>query len=128
MNDYKTKVTAAAQSEISDAYRQVVANHQRKATQAVQDVLAERERQITVENWTPEVDDRYVAGDMAFAAACYATQGQYHFPEVGKPGPGWPWAAEWWKPSNYRRNLIKAAALIIAEIDRIDRAELKNKI
>lgn len=91
-------------------------------TAAARDVLAERQRQISAEGWTPEQDDRYTHGDMASAAACYANQGRYHFPEPGKPGPNWPWAAEWWKPSTYRRNLEKAGALILAEIERLDRA------
>ena len=34
----------------------------------------------------------------------------------------WPWAASWWKPKNRRRDLVRAAALIVAEIERIDRA------
>lgn len=91
-------------------------------TAAARDVLAERQRQVSAEGWTPEQDDRYTHGDMASAAACYANQGRYHFPEPGKPGPNWPWAAEWWKPSTYRRNLEKAGALILAEIERLDRA------
>ncbi|WP_324725931.1 hypothetical protein VI608_01725 [Klebsiella pneumoniae] len=44
------------------------------------------------------------------------------------------WPADWYddsfKPTDTRRNLIKAAALIIAEIERIDRkpdVELKNE-
>lgn len=89
---------------------------------AARDVLAERQRQISAEGWTPEHDDKYTHGDMASAAACYASQGRYHYPVPGKPGPIWPWAAEWWKPSGYRRNLVKAGALIIAEIERLDRA------
>ncbi|WP_063588858.1 hypothetical protein [Achromobacter ruhlandii] len=91
-------------------------------TAAARDVLAERQRQVSNEGWAPERDDRYTTGDMASAAACYATQGRYHYPEPGEPGPNWPWAAEWWKPSTYRRNLEKAGALILAEIERLDRA------
>ncbi len=93
-------------------------------TDAARDVLAERRRQVSNEGWTPERDDQYTAGDMASAAACYATQGRYHYPEPGEPGPNWPWAAEWWKPSTYRRNLEKAGALILAEIERLDRAAI----
>ncbi|MFY3654224.1 hypothetical protein ACOTEO_29365 [Achromobacter xylosoxidans] len=91
-------------------------------TAAARDVLAERQRQISVEGRTPAHDDQYTAGDMASAAACYAAQGRHHYPEPGRPGPSWPWAAEWWKPSTYRRNLEKAGALILAEIERLDRA------
>ena len=54
--------------------------------------------------------------------AAFNSQGRYCYPEPGRPGPDWPWAPEWWKPSSYRRNLIKAGALIIAEIERLDRA------
>ena len=86
------------------------------------DVLAERRRQIEVEGWTPEHDDAHRHGDMSTAAACYAMMGRYHFPEPGNPPPQWPWAASWWKPSTYRRNLVKAAALLLAEIERLDRA------
>jgi hypothetical protein len=36
----------------------------------------------------------------------------------------WPWDAEWWKPSpDSVRNLVKAGALIAAEIDRLQRKE-----
>ncbi|MGE8450668.1 MAG: hypothetical protein ACN6OP_08675 [Pseudomonadales bacterium] len=93
-------------------------------TDAARDVLAERQRQISAEGWMPAQDDQYTAGDMASAAACYAAQGRYHYPEPGKPGPNWPWADEWWKPSTYRRNLEKAGALILAEIERLDRAAI----
>lgn len=91
-------------------------------SQAALDVLAERERQKSVEGWTPEHDDSHRHGDMSTAAACYAMMGRYHYPAAGHPPPQWPWDAEWWKPTTYRRNLVKAGALIIAEIERLDRA------
>nr|WP_313037315.1 hypothetical protein [Achromobacter ruhlandii] len=120
-------VWGAAQSWMSLRDAAIAAVHPPPAagdaqTAAARDVLAERQRQINVEGWTPEHDDQYTAGDMAAAAACYANQGRYHYPEPGLPGPKWPWAAEWWKPSTYRRNLEKAGALILAEIERLDRA------
>ena len=58
---------------------------------------------------------------MAAAAACYAL----HTEPVGNVGDYlrfWPWAAEWWKPGLRRRNLVKAGALILAELERLDRA------
>ena len=91
-------------------------------TKAAADVLAERRRQIEAEGWTPDHDDRHSAGAMADAAACYAMfrgtdaalpEGYYEL---------WPWDREWWKPSGRRRNLVKAAALLLAEIERLDRA------
>jgi hypothetical protein len=42
---------------------------------------------------------------------------------VRPPRFDWPWDASWWKPSNDPvRNLVKAGALIAAEIDRLQRA------
>jgi hypothetical protein len=38
---------------------------------AARDVLAERQRQISVEGWVPERDDQYVSDELAQAAACY---------------------------------------------------------
>lgn len=88
------------------------------------DVLAERERQISAEGWTPEDDDAYQNEDLAKAAACYAmpTQATGFVAKREMPPAAWPWAAKWWKPTNRRRDLVKAAALILAEIERLDRA------
>jgi endo-alpha-1,4-polygalactosaminidase (GH114 family) len=41
---------------------------------AARDVLAERERQMAVENWTPDHDDGHNPGVLAVSAACYALQ------------------------------------------------------
>lgn len=87
-------------------------------TQAAVDVLAERRRQVEREGWTPEHDDTHEFGDLAFAAACYATAG-----EGDAPPAVWPWDRESWKPRDCRRNMVKAAALLLAEIERLDRSE-----
>jgi hypothetical protein len=34
----------------------------------------------------------------------------------------WPWSREWWQPKDRRRDLVRAGALIVAEIERLDRA------
>ena len=86
---------------------------------ATRDVLAERRRQIEVEGWTPEHDDEHSAGEMAAAAACYALNAAGCGCEVAR---NWPWDGSWWKPSTARRDLVKAGALILAEIERLDRA------
>lgn len=87
-------------------------------TDAASDVLAERRRQVAAEGWTPEHDDAHSNGEMARAAACYASP--LTTPHDTLPY-GWPWSSAWWKPSSYRRNLVKAAALLLAEIERLDR-------
>lgn len=90
-------------------------------TSAARDVLAERQRQINVEGWTPEHDDRHTTGALATAAGCYAMFTLAYPP--GDPVSFWPWSPSWWKPSDEsRRNLVKAGALILAEIERLDRA------
>lgn len=91
-------------------------------TQASADVLEERRRQIEQEGWTPNRDDRYVDRELALAAASYTLEKPEWDQEVrDMPGPYWPWPNEWWKPTTPRRNLVKAGALIIAEIERLDR-------
>lgn len=95
---------------------------------AARDVLAERQRQISVEGWTPEHDDKHDAlGELADAASCYA-KGAY-LPEQAKAIACpifWPWDHSWWKPSTPRRDLVKAGALILAEIERLDRAAIAS--
>jgi hypothetical protein len=96
-------------------------------------IAAERERQKTVEGWTPEHDDAHVGGELSWAAACYTNVGSAvirgavaeEFPADMMIDHGdWPgdWDASWWKPSDDPiRNLVKAGALIAAEIDRLQR-------
>lgn len=89
-------------------------------TNAARDVLAERRRQMDAEGWTTEHDDQHSNGEMARAASCYITNRERtHLPTIPLK---WPWSDTWWKPDGYRRNLVKAGALILAEIERLDRA------
>ncbi|WP_284935009.1 ead/Ea22-like family protein [Citrobacter freundii] len=88
---------------------------------AILDVVAERQRQKTIEGWKPEHDDEHCNGELAMAAVCYINETGTVNRNGGKPW-GWPWDASWWKPNARRRNLVKAGALILAEIERIDRA------
>lgn len=75
-------------------------------------IAAERQRQIEAENWTPEHDDRHLPGDLASAGAAYALNDDEF----------WPWP-DWWNPGDDDvRRLVKAGALIAAEIDRLLRA------
>lgn len=97
---------------------------------AARDVLAERCRQVGVEGWTHEHDDEHSNGEMATAAACYAMcagrpEPEWLHPTMAKafqPPKWWPWAPGWWKPRSPRKDLVKAGALVLAEIERIDRA------
>jgi hypothetical protein len=100
-------------------------------TQAALEVLAERARQISVEGWTPEHDDGHGDGSLSLAAACYAMFDVFT-PSGRRQTPRftfsdikqfWPWEIESWKPKDRRRNLVRAAALILAQIERDDRAD-----
>jgi hypothetical protein len=94
------------------------------------EIAAERQRQIDVEGWTLDHDDEHSDGELAKAAGCYALHAGgrrdfVHAPSrlgnVTQPR-GWPWCQTWWKPKGPRHDLIRAAALIVAEIERLDRA------
>jgi hypothetical protein len=99
------------------------------ALEVVREVLAERRRHVAEEGWTPEHDDTHRHGELARAAASYANMGSLDDrtrPLISwnhTPPPTWPWSPQWWKPKSQRRDLIRAASLIVAEIERLDRAE-----
>lgn len=93
-------------------------------------IAIERERQVFVEGWTPEHDDLNDMGELSKAGWCYARhassqlRGIAHPQYLTKVPIDWPrtWHNSWWKPSDDPiRNLVKAGALIAAEIDRLKR-------
>ncbi len=102
---------------------------QHSVPQAWLDVQAERRRQVEAEGWTPEHDDEHSHGQMARAAACYALAGS-SAPNDGTAALlvslAWPWDQQWWKPTSARRDLVKACALALAEIERLDRAGISQ--
>ncbi len=100
---------------------------------ALAEAIAERLRQIEAEGWSAEHDDSHAHGEMARAAAAYCL-GQWELTGAVQDGKRflpwrkliWPWSKEWWKPKTRREDLIRAAALIIAEIERLDRSTLEG--
>ncbi|ELL4389734.1 TPA: hypothetical protein NH756_005918 [Pseudomonas aeruginosa] len=89
----------------------------KEVPQAWLDVQAERRRQITAEGWTPEHDDLYCAAELPRAAAAYILNG------ANDEAPAiWPFVATCRKPRDARSNYVRAGALILAEIERLDRA------
>jgi len=91
---------------------------------AIELIAAERARQIAAEGWTPEHDDKREADDLAIAGALYALPDDLR-PETDGAPDYWPWDVKWWKPTpNDRvRELVKAGALIVAEIERLQRKD-----
>lgn len=95
------------------------------AMTALDEIGNERARQVGVEGWGPKHDDEHAGGELAKAAATYALYaGEQRYDAHGNPPRLWPWDADWWKPKDKRRDLIRAGALIVAEIERLDRATL----
>lgn len=88
---------------------------------AARDVVAERQRQVSAEGYSLYRDDLYVKGELAEAGATYANL-------AGNPkhiSTAWPWGQATFKPSaDRRRDMVKAAALLLAEIERLDRVGL----
>ena len=98
--------------------------------QAWLDVQAERRRQVAAEGWTPEHDNEYDHGQMARAAACYALAGSSAADDKTtalQVSLAWPWDQQWWKPRTARDNLVRAGALVLAEIERLDRAQAQGR-
>lgn len=78
----------------------------------------ERSRQIRREGFTREHDDQWQDQQLLDAAYVYLSQVRWGTCEDA----GWPWDKEWLKISDDPiRNLVKAGALIAAEIDRLMR-------
>jgi hypothetical protein len=85
---------------------------------AITSIREERGRQRFTEGFSVERDDLYKEDELVQAAARYLLHGRGLASGIED---AWPWSETWWKPSYVRRNLVKAAALIVAEIERIDR-------
>lgn len=87
-------------------------------------IAKERKRQIEKEGWTKQHDrDMHDEGELLRAAICYARAGTEDI-DFDEARQDWPWSSKWWKPEDRIRNLVKAGALIAAEIDRLQH-ELK---
>lgn len=86
------------------------------SSQAALDVVAKRRYLIEYEGIDYGVEDDLSSGELAEAADCYLRYFGNATPKY------WPLGESLWKPSNRRENLVTAAALIIAEIERRDRA------
>jgi len=117
-------------------------------SKAAMDLLCERARQVDQEGWTPDNDDtEHGNGQLAIAAACYAiSAGANNGVRHLLAGKRWTlydgnqvvtafywlwsltikWSSDWFKPTTRRRDLVKAGALILAEVERLDRLEAKG--
>lgn len=121
----------------AERFREALLRMTQPSSAALRDVATERERQKTAEGWTEAHDDQHDPGELAAAATAYGLHASDVLSPVSQGDgdyrmtlpPMWPWDADWWKPSGSgtnqngaRRDLVKAGALILAEIERLDRA------
>lgn len=102
-----------------EAVKKPAAKASPELSQGAADVLAERARQVEAEGYSAENDDALTDYQLPRAAACYvlAASGVARH----KATLFWPFAQPMKVAEQRRRNLIKAAALILAEIERLDR-------
>ncbi len=113
-------------TERIDAALKALLNFGARHTAAI-DVLAERRRQIEGEGWTRDHDDAHYPGALSKGAACYARNAFDRDPSARAANEReWPFDASMWKPTSARRDLVKAAALLLAEIERLDREEARD--
>lgn len=140
-NGFKLKEQASGNLDLNsyvyDFAEAILKDQQLGQSKATLDVVAERQRQISAENYTPDQDDAYTQNELTRAAEGYihtvvsrgwtyeSNPNDYECEEIP---PFWPWADEHWKPKSPRRDLVRAAALIIAEIERIDRANERKDV
>ncbi len=93
-------------------------------------IAGERWRQVDKKGFTADHDAQHLGGELAMAAQAYVDTARKAIAwKMGKlegdlwkfaPPAAWPWAWDEWKPSDYPiESLVKAGALIAAEIDRL---------
>lgn len=88
---------------------------------AIRLIAAERQKQITKYGFGAEHDDKYVEGQLVNAAGCILV------PFILVPFIGaatWPWSVDWYdriKSHCHTQQLVIAASLLAAEIDRCNR-------
>ncbi|HED8777280.1 TPA: hypothetical protein R6G39_005234 [Pseudomonas aeruginosa] len=121
--DHDTRITAERQ-----LLSILAAAPGKEVPQAWIDVQEERRRQITAEGWTPEHDDGHACDEIAAFACYYAMPPAVREWDASSTGYGDTLGEavlpEGWEPKtgDRRRDLIKACALALAEIERLDRA------
>ena len=96
------------------------------STRGARMILAERRRQVQKEGWDSRHDDDHYNLELSWAAECYleSARRKTRKPKLRAPAH-WPWEAQNWNPKDPIRDLVRAGALIAAEIDRLLRDQPK---
>ena len=80
------------------------------------EIAAERQRQVALGH-SLSLDDAYIDRELARASGAYALDAA----GLSAGSLYWPWPGHSWQPGDARRDLVRAAALAVAEIERLDR-------
>ena len=125
----KTMAPIGAKAEYRPFYFATTMSHG-NVSDAARDVIAERNRQITVEGYDLQHDDAHRNDEIAAYATFYTMPPAVRDWPAEETGYGATWGdaiipVGWWppKPCDRRQQLVKAAALLVAEIERLDRAD-----
>jgi hypothetical protein len=95
------------------------------------EIMRERVRQVVAEHHLPRQDDRLDMGELArmaaahamrAVAACFPPENPNHGIAWHRAALLWPFVGALFDRKDQRRHLVIAAALIVAEIERLDRA------
>ena len=120
---YHSRLTVAEQAALAqEQYFPLVEadkreKHERLTREVFRQIEQERQRQIS-KGYDADHDDAHVCGEIAKAAACYAIAG---LGDQVKRKWLWPWEEAAFKDEGRLKNLVKAAALLVAEIERCAR-------
>lgn len=117
---YGVEAFLGARDELRSEVKRIV---DQNIADAASDVLAERKRQIEAGS-APDHGAQYSSGQLARVAAAYALMATGFNQQASGV-----WPVDWeWPRFNLdgRENLVRAGALIIAEIERIDRLSAKG--
>lgn len=126
LEDFRSLVRVAYEAGLEDGRAKREEFMRSDFSAAWRDAIRERRRQIEVEGFTDKHDEQYgkspAPNELVRAAACYALGTRDVFWSTPSLGV-WPnhWRT-WWKPKNRRYDLIRAIALLVAEVERMDRA------
>jgi hypothetical protein len=85
-------------------------------------VCDERQRQIAEEGYHPDHDDAHVEGELVRAACAYLR----HAAAPAAAIQLWPWESPF-RPKGDQRNIVIAAALLLAELERLERRRERNE-
>ena len=97
------------------------------ATTGAYMIAVERERQVKDEGYNAEHDQAHAPMTLAKAAVSYILCNDEKKRKIAK-NTYWPWEDKYYKPSDMKRNLVRAGALVAAAIDRLLAEDVQSPV